>query len=58
VGGGREKMKKLKTAKDIKFRVYKVKRGHAAALMPIDIDIAIAKLSIAPTIPFFAKLAK
>lgn len=51
-------MKKLKTAKDIKFRVYRVKRGHAAALLPIDIDIAIAKISIAPTIPFFAKLAK
>lgn len=51
-------MKRIKTAKDIKFRCHRVKRGHAAALMTTDIDIAIAKLAAAPEIAFWKEKHK
>jgi len=53
-------VRRIKTAKDIKFRCYAVKRGHAAQRMRDlglgDLDIAIAKAKVINTIPFWAAL--
>ena len=57
---GKGKMKRIPTAKNIKFRCYAVKRGHAAKRMADlglgDLDIAIAKAKVAKTIPYWAAL--